>query len=96
MAASPSTSTVKVKLSVMWGKQQIVHPSYKTYDTRWLRETTLRELLAHVVDKACSDARMTLDNAELITVDVVEHIDEVSSSGGKRKRTLGRACATDL
>ncbi len=40
MATSPLTSTVKVKLSILWGKQHIVHPSYKTYDTRWFRETT--------------------------------------------------------
>ncbi len=39
---------------------------------------------------------MPLDNAEFITIDVVEHIDEVSSSGGKQKRTLGITCATDL
>ena len=37
-----------------------------------------------------------LDNAESINVNLVEHIDEVASSGGKRKRTLGRTCATDL
>jgi len=80
----------------MWDKQQIVHHSYKTYDTRWLRETTLWHLLTYVVGNACTDARMTLDNAKFITIDVVEHIDEVSSSGGKRKRILGRTYATNL
>ena len=38
----------------------------------------------------------SLDNAELIDVCRVEHIDEATSSGGKRKRILGRTCATDL
>ena len=33
---------IKVKVSVSWGKQELVHPSYKTYDITWLRETTLR------------------------------------------------------
>ena len=78
---------------VMCGKQQIVPPSYKTYDTRWLRESTMRQLLlAHVVGNESNDARMALNNAEFIASDVVEHIDdEVSSSGCKRKRTLGRS-----
>ena len=37
-----------------------------------------------------------MSNAESIKVHVVEHIDEVTSSGGKRKRTLGRTDASDL
>jgi len=87
---------VKVKVSIR-GKEHIVHPSYKTFDTRWLRETTLRQLLAHVVGNLSIDARIAIENnAEFITFDVVEHIDEVSSSGAKRKRTLGRTCATDV
>ena len=80
---------IKGMVSDMRGKQQIVHPCYKTYDTKWLREMTLRQMLAHIVGNASSDARMTFDNAELITVDVVEHIDEVSLSRGKRNYESG-------
>jgi hypothetical protein len=40
---------IKVKASVTWGKQHLVHPTYMTYDMCWLREITLRQLLAHVV-----------------------------------------------
>jgi hypothetical protein len=61
---------VKVKVFVLWEKQQIVYPCYKTYGTIWLREMTLRQMLAHIVGNA-----MTLDNAEFITLDVVEHSD---------------------
>jgi hypothetical protein len=95
MATPPRKSTSKIKLAVTWGKQQIVHPSYQTYDTRWLREISLRQLLAHVVNKV-NPLLYSLDNAESIAVSLVEHIDEVTSSGGKRKRILGRTCATDL
>ena len=41
----------KIKVAVTWGKQQIVHPSYQTYDTRWLREISPRQLFAHVVNE---------------------------------------------
>jgi hypothetical protein len=37
-----------------------------------------------------------LNDAETITLYVVEHVDDVTSSGGKRKRTLGKTNATDL
>ena len=80
-------SMVKVKVSVTWGKQQLLPPSYMTYDICWLREITLRQLLAHVVETV--DPRLSLHNVGSITVHLVEHVDEVTSSGGKRKRTLG-------
>ena len=55
----------------------------------------MRQLLAHVVQKV--NPRLSLINhAETISAHVIEHIDEVPSSGGKLKRTLGRADATDL
>jgi hypothetical protein len=84
-----------VKMSVIWGKQNFVQLSYMTFDICWLREITLRQLLAHVVKEV--DPRLSLiDNAGSITVHEIEHVDEVTSSGGKRKRTLGRTCATKL
>ena len=79
---------------VTWGNRQLVEPSYKSYDVAWLRETALRQLLAHVVGLA--DTRISLNDAETITLYVVEHVDDVTSSGGKRKRTLGKTNATDL
>ena len=85
----------KVKVVVAWGHQPIGPPSYKTYDISWLRETSLRQLLEHVVNKV--NARLySLNNAESIKVHVAEHIDEVTTSGGKRKRTLSRTDASDL
>jgi hypothetical protein len=86
---------IKVKVSVSWGKQELVHPSYKTYDITWLRETALRQLLAHAVQKVNPQLSL-ISHAETISVYAIEHIDEVTSSGGKRKRTLGRTDATDL
>ena len=52
-------------------------------------------MLARVVNKV--NARLySLDNAKSINVIyLVEHNDEVTSSGGKRKRTLGRTCVSD-
>ena len=52
----------KIKVTVTWGKEQIVHPSYQTYGICWLREISLRQLLAHIVNKV--NARIySLDNA---------------------------------
>jgi hypothetical protein len=42
----------------------------------WLRDKTLRQLLAHVVGLA--DERLSLDNAESITLHVVEHVNDVT------------------
>ncbi len=53
-------------------------------------------MLAHIVSKL-NPRRYSLDNAKAMSVHIVEHIDEqVTSSRGKRKRSLGRACATNL
>ena len=87
-------SREKIKVAVTWGNRQLVEPSYKSYDVAWLRETTLRQLLAHVVGLA--DTRISLNDAETIALHVVEHVDDVTSSGGKRKRTLGETSASDL
>ena len=59
----------KLKVSVKWGKQQIIEPSYQQYEVFWLRETTLRQLLIHIVSKV--DAKLSLDIAEVITLHVV-------------------------
>jgi len=92
---SIARTIIKVKVSVIWGKQQLVQPSYMTFDICWLREITLRQLLVHVVEKV--DPRLSLIyNAGSITVHVIEHVDEVTSSSGKRKQTLGRTCVTIL
>jgi hypothetical protein len=85
----------KIKVAVTWGNRQLVEPSYKSYEVTWLRETTLRQLLAHVVGLA--DERISLNDAEIITtLHVIEHVDDVTSSRGNRKRTLGKTNAPDL
>jgi hypothetical protein len=68
MSTPPRKSMFKVKVAVAWCiKQQNVHPSYHTFDIYWLREISLRQLLAHVVNKV--NARVyLLDNAESINV----------------------------
>jgi len=85
----------KINVVVTWGfSRQFVEPSYKSYEVPWLREKTMRQLLAHVVGMA--DERLSLDNAELITLHVAEHADDVTAIGGKRKQTLGKTNATNL
>ena len=81
-------------MAVTLGNRHLVEPSCKSYDVAWLRETTLRQLLAHVVGLA--DTRISLNDAETITLHVVDHVDDATSSGSKRKRTLGKTNATDL
>ncbi len=66
-----------------------------TLDIYWLREKTLRQLLAYVVEKV-DPCLSLIDNAGSITVHIIEHVDEVTSSNGKQKRTLGRTFATRL
>ena len=95
MSTPPRKSMCKIKVAVTWGKKEIVHPSYQTYYICWLRDISPRQLLVHVVNKV--NARLySSDNAESINVYLVEHIAEVKSSGGERKQTLGRTCASDL
>ena len=43
-----------------------------------------------------ADANHSLDDAETISLQVVEYCDETTSSGGKRRRTTGSSCATRL
>ena len=53
-----------------------------------------RDITATTAHKV--NARLnSLDNAESINVYLVEHIDEITSSGGKRKRTLGASDVLD-
>ena len=40
--------------------------------------------------------RISLNDAEIVTLHVVEHVDDVALSGGKRKRTLGKTNISDL
>ncbi len=95
MSTPPRKSMCQLKVAVTWGKHNIVHPSYQTYDICCLREIALRQLLARVANKV--NARFcSLDNAESISVYHVDHINEVISLVDKRKRALGRAYATDL
>ncbi len=69
-------SREKIKVAVTWGNRQLVEPSYKSYDVTWLRETTARQLLARVVGLA--DTRISLNDAETITLQVVEHVNDVT------------------
>ncbi len=48
----------------------------------------------HIMHDA--DAHRSLDDEEAVTLQIVEHIDEVTSSWGKRKRPCGRTNATNL
>ena len=89
-----ATSREKIKVAATWEVRQLVEPSYKSYEVAWLREKSARQLLAHLVGQA--DERLSLDNAELIMLYIVEHVDDVTASGGKRKRTLGKTNATYL
>ena len=77
----------KIKLPVLWGKRKLINPCFYSFLNSHLQETTVRELLVDVVKEA--DANLSWEDAEAITLEVVEHIDEVTSSEKKRKRTSG-------
>ena len=60
------TTQSRLKLSVVWGKRQLIAPSfYNKFSNSWLRETTVRELLVHAVQEA--DANLSFDDAETIS-----------------------------
>ncbi len=43
-----SATREEIKVAVTWDFMQLVEPSYESYEVAWLREKTMRQLLAHV------------------------------------------------
>ena len=70
-------------LSVKWEGRHIVYPSLYRFDVFWLRRTTLRELLIHVL-KMEEAPHHVLDSGDSISVIVTQHIDECTVGGSKR------------
>jgi hypothetical protein len=71
-------------LYVKWGRKVLIEPEIVCFEVHWLRRTTLRGMLTHVIEENNPD--LTLESADSIAVSVVQHIEELSSFGGSRKR----------
>ena len=56
------------------GSRQIVETSFFRFDVSWLKETSVRGLLAHVLAEI--DSNLCLDDADAIHVTVMQHVDE--------------------
>ena len=78
----------RIKCSMLWGRKSLVESTNRAL------KVSARELLVHILHVA--DAHRSLDDAEAVTLQIVEHIDEVISLGDKRKRTCGKTNATNL
>ena len=88
------TTRERLQVSVKWGSRQIVETSFFRFDVSWLKETTVRGLLAHVLAEINSN--LCLDDAEGINVTVMQHVAECDTSGVSRKRPFVKVTATRL
>ena len=84
----------RLQLSVKWGNRHVVETSFYRFDVSWLKEKSLRGLLAHVM--AMINSNRCLDDVEEITVNVMQHVNECDSSGVSRKRPCVKIIATSL
>ena len=89
-----STTRERLKVSVKWGSKHVVETSLYRFDVSWLKETTVRGLLVHVLKDRNSN--LCLDDAAEIVVTVMEHVSECDSSGVSRKRPFVKITATRL
>jgi hypothetical protein len=53
------------------------------FDVHWLRRTTIRELLVHVLNEISPD--LSLEMADSISLSVVQHVEDLSFFGESRK-----------
>jgi hypothetical protein len=84
----------RLQVSVKWGNRHVVETSFYRFDVSWLRETTVRELLVHIL--AETNANLCLDDATEIYVSVMQHVTECDSHGESRKRPYVKISATRL
>ncbi len=80
----PMTARESMLLSVRWDGKYIIEPMLYRFDVTWLRRTTVRELLVHVLKEAAPINYASLDVADEILISVVQHVDECSIGGAKR------------
>jgi len=76
------------------GSRHVVEISFYCFDLSWLKETTVRGLLVHVL--AQINSKLCLDDAEEIIVNVMQHVDEYDFSRASRKRPYVKIIATSL
>ena len=88
------TTRERLQVSVEWGSRQIVETSFFRFDVSWLKETTLRGLLVHIL--AERNSNLCLDVADEINVTVMQHVDECDTSRVSRKRPFVKVTATRL
>ncbi len=77
------TARESLMVLVKWGGRHIVYPSPYRFDVFWLRRTTLRELLIHVLVMEVTPHHV-LDSGDSISVTMTQHIDECTIVGSKR------------
>ena len=79
-----ATARESMLLSVRWNKKLIIDPILYRFDVSWLRRTTVRELLLHVLQESAPINHAKIDNSDEISLSVVQHIDECSIGGAKK------------
>ena len=88
------TTRELLQMSVKWGSRHDVETSIYRFVVSWLKETTVRGLLARVL--ATINSNVCLNDVEEITVNVMQHVDECDSFGVSRKRPYVKIIATIL
>ena len=78
------TTRESILLSVRWGSKFIIDPCLYRFETVWLRQTTVRELLVHVLTEVSPYENFSLIKADEITVTVVHHIEDCTIGGNKK------------
>jgi hypothetical protein len=78
------TTRESILLSVRWGSKFLIDPCLYRFETAWLRHTTMRGLLEHVLSEVSPDKNYSLIKADEIMVSVVQHIEDCTIGGNKK------------
>ena len=75
-----------MQVSVKWRRRLVVETFFYRLDVSWHRESTVRELLVHVL--AETKLNLCLDDALETSCVAMQHFSECDSSGESRQRPL--------
>jgi hypothetical protein len=88
-------TTDTMQVSVKWSGKAIIHPTFYRFNVSWLRRTSARELLIHVLAEVY--ANLSLDDVEEISLKKMQHVNEGSPTRRtKRGAYLNKIDATRL
>ncbi len=75
-----TTARESMLLSVRWDGKFVIERMLFEFDVNWLRRTTVRDLHLHVLKEVAPLTHGSLDNADEISLYVVQHIEVIPPS----------------